>query len=531
MRGRSISSPDLDKGQLNTLLILCGLLVFLIANNYIVFFEDGLVFTDHERMSYVETFEQMESYKTTQLLRPPLYHYTTALLFSLFGPSLSVALITNQILLVIFVAYNYKLGKYLFDRGIGIISTIFATTVPLFFALSRFYHDRFAAVALMPLVIYYMLKSDGFSNARNTAIFTVSFIVAAYFRYDIVNFVIPLLIVYLFKERKAVEKNIKNVVSMSSVLLVWGLLLIEIFRSERIGHMVFGEARLLRGFRMTELFIRYIGNGGFSEAEILAGLGTQLRPLYIYIFIAALAYFLYRTYHSEERFVKVFTLLWLSLSILIYTQLFGHQPFFQLLPIFIPASYIAAYGIVSLDSYLEGKGLKRNVVSASFALLFLTNFLLISYGVEAYYPEEMVSNDFVYQNYEFRYNPREEDYRTIFEEINEFEEPRIGIFLLDGKGPNTRLWPFSDHGHPGGHIYEAKNTEIIPAGTKHYTGENLTEIRRFSNVIIATAPYDYTEGKWLDFDEKIGEDWEEIESFLVGTDEEYKVKFYKSGRS
>lgn len=505
---------NLNKRQWTTLLILSGLLIFLVVNNYIVFFEDGLVFTDHER--YQVGYSYYESLDLHPLYLSPLYHLTTGLLFRLLGPQLSVALITNQILLLVFILYNYKLGKHLFGRKVGILSTVFTVTIPLFFALSRFYNYRFVCVTILPMVIYYMFRSEGFSNARNTALFTISFIVAAYFRQAIVTFVGPLLLLYLFHERERVRENLGRVISMFAVLFVYGFLLIQLFDPARIGSML--QGRPGRPDR-TILWNIFEGIEVNRASELLVRLGTQLRPVYLFLFVPTLVYFLYRTYNQGKRFEKLFTLIWLSLPVLIYSQLLSHQHFFQLLPIFIPVSYITSYGVNRLGLYLEKtSNLKGNLLRLSFVTLCLVNFLLISYNVEAYYPEEVTARGSI--NYEYRYHPREEDYRKIFDEINRQNYPKIGVFIyeIDPREP-APYWPFSYQDISGiqSRLDGGTVTSKIPPESEFrviHSEENIEndfrKIKQISNILIIATP---KRRELSELESELGNSWREIESF------------------
>lgn len=208
------------------------------------------------------------------------------------------------------------------------------------------------------------------------------------------------------------------------------------------------------------------------------------------------------------------------IPILIYTQFYHHQPFIHLLPVIIPISYIVAFGIFRLDQLISKKsGLKCGSIIVIFSILFLSNFILISYEIEPYYPEG-IGTDFDPLNYEFRHSPREEDYKTIFKAINEYDKPHISLVTHKERIDKMQsiLWPIDKNAKDK--VNRLKESNVIQNDTTFediiYPNESITNVTNRADILIILASKELEDSPEHEFRKMVKdlkEYWTKIDDF------------------
>lgn len=97
-------------------------------------------------------------------IRPPLFAFSMAIMYKLFGVSPDVAVMVNVLYLVILVAASYGIGFKLGDRRTGMLSAVLVALIPLLFAMSRYSYFEFSLAAFTALSIFSLLASERFEK-------------------------------------------------------------------------------------------------------------------------------------------------------------------------------------------------------------------------------------------------------------------------------------------------------------------------------------------------------------------------------
>ena len=104
--------------------------------------------------------------------RPPLYTLVAQPLYLLAGTSEVLATVaTNALFIVILVLCVYAIGKRLFDARTGLLAAFLLVGYPTLTVVSRRYLPHFAAVAMIALGAYLLLRTEGFRSTRYTVLF------------------------------------------------------------------------------------------------------------------------------------------------------------------------------------------------------------------------------------------------------------------------------------------------------------------------------------------------------------------------
>lgn len=104
---------------------------------------------------------------TQDHFRPPLFGFSMALMYKLFGVSPDVAVMANIVYLFILLAASYGIGARLGGRRLGMLSAVLVALIPLVFAMTRYSYFEFSLTALTALGIYFLLACQRFE--RRTA--------------------------------------------------------------------------------------------------------------------------------------------------------------------------------------------------------------------------------------------------------------------------------------------------------------------------------------------------------------------------
>ncbi len=96
--------------------------------------------------------------------RPPLFGFSMAWMYKLFGVEADVAVLVNVLYMAVLLAACYALGARLGGRRLGALSAVLAALIPLVFAMSRYSYFEFSLTALVATSVALLLASDGFQN-------------------------------------------------------------------------------------------------------------------------------------------------------------------------------------------------------------------------------------------------------------------------------------------------------------------------------------------------------------------------------
>lgn len=103
--------------------------------------------------------------------RPPLYTLVTQPVYLLAGTSEDLATVaTNAVFIPVLLISVYALGKRLFNSRTGLLAATLVAAYPTLTLFSRRYRPQFAAVAMIALGAYLLLRTEDFRNRRHAVL-------------------------------------------------------------------------------------------------------------------------------------------------------------------------------------------------------------------------------------------------------------------------------------------------------------------------------------------------------------------------
>jgi 4-amino-4-deoxy-L-arabinose transferase-like glycosyltransferase len=106
--------------------------------------------------------------------RPPLYFLSAVPLYRLFGLSADVGTMVNIFYLAMLFGSVYGIGRQLGGRRVGFLATFVIATLPMIYAISRYFYIELALTAIVALSIYFLLASEGFESRIASLLFGLS---------------------------------------------------------------------------------------------------------------------------------------------------------------------------------------------------------------------------------------------------------------------------------------------------------------------------------------------------------------------
>ena len=107
--------------------------------------------------------------------RPPLYFLSAVPLYRLFGLSSDVGTMVNVVYLTVLFGSVYGIGRRLGGRRVGLLAAFVVATLPMVYALSRYFYLELALTAIVALSVYLLLASDGFESRATSLLFGLCF--------------------------------------------------------------------------------------------------------------------------------------------------------------------------------------------------------------------------------------------------------------------------------------------------------------------------------------------------------------------
>ena len=121
---------------------------------------------------------------------PPFFHISSSLLYTIFGTDLIVSRSTNILYLLILLLSTYGIASHLFNKNIGILSALLISTYPLVISMQKTYLLDLSLTALIAATIYFLLKTENFSNTKYTLLFAITFSFAELTKWTAIFFII-----------------------------------------------------------------------------------------------------------------------------------------------------------------------------------------------------------------------------------------------------------------------------------------------------------------------------------------------------
>jgi 4-amino-4-deoxy-L-arabinose transferase-like glycosyltransferase len=108
----------------------------------------------------------------TYVYYPPFVYWVTDAFYAVSGSeAMWVAVLSNVVFIAILVFATYGIGKTLWSPGVGVLSAFFVVTTPMMVTAFKEYMLDAPLTAMVALGLYFLIRSDGFSNLRYTLLF------------------------------------------------------------------------------------------------------------------------------------------------------------------------------------------------------------------------------------------------------------------------------------------------------------------------------------------------------------------------
>ncbi len=133
--------------------------------------------------------------------RPPLRHLTAVPFYRLFGVSTDVALMSNAVFIVILLFSVYGIGKRMYGRSTGLLAAFLVSMYPVLFGISRLSYVDYALTAMVSLIIYFLVRTEGFVHRRHSVFLGLSLGVGALTKWPVMAFVTVPIVYVAFRSR------------------------------------------------------------------------------------------------------------------------------------------------------------------------------------------------------------------------------------------------------------------------------------------------------------------------------------------
>jgi len=174
-------------------LLIGGLVVFHAANNWI-WLQENVTWTGWDKARHLArslSYTQMLSSLSLESLfnvvvgdpvRTPLFPASASIMYRLFGYTEDVATMINIVYMAIALAATYGIGlrwgRSASMRGraplLGMVAAALLAFFPMFYSMSRYFYIEFATTAMVALVVYLLLATEGFQRRGMSLLFGLS---------------------------------------------------------------------------------------------------------------------------------------------------------------------------------------------------------------------------------------------------------------------------------------------------------------------------------------------------------------------
>jgi len=166
-------------------LLLGGLVLFHTLNNWL-WLSENVTSTGWDKprhlarsLHYTQllnppTLQSLFDLMTGDMVRPPLFPASAAIMYGLFGRTADVATMVNAVYLALALAATYGIGQRWGGRRLGMVSAALLAIFPMFYSMSRYFYLEFGLLAMVALTVYFLLATDGFQRRGTSLLFGLS---------------------------------------------------------------------------------------------------------------------------------------------------------------------------------------------------------------------------------------------------------------------------------------------------------------------------------------------------------------------
>jgi len=121
--------------------------------------------------------------------------------YRVFGVSTDVALMSNAVFIVMLLFSVYGIGKRMYSRGTGLLAAFLVSMYPVLFGISRLSYVDYALTAMVALIIYFLVRTEGFVRRRHSVFLGLSLGLGALTKWPVMAFVAAPILYVAFRSR------------------------------------------------------------------------------------------------------------------------------------------------------------------------------------------------------------------------------------------------------------------------------------------------------------------------------------------
>lgn len=122
----------------------------------------------------ISNLHNLKSIVQTYYYYPPFYYLSTIPMYFIFGKSADSAVLVNTFYIIMLVFSVYGIGKILWNRTVGLLSSFYIALTPMILSSFREYMIDMPMIAFVALSFYLLLKSNKFQNTLYSILLGIS---------------------------------------------------------------------------------------------------------------------------------------------------------------------------------------------------------------------------------------------------------------------------------------------------------------------------------------------------------------------
>jgi|GEM_PF-889988 len=359
---------------------LCLIAIFYIANNLIWLYSDGLppawdqAYHLNLCLKFMRTatlpisLGKIDALLGLSHYYPPFFYLSSIPFVVIFRFSFDSAVLTNFLYLAILIFSVYKIGKYFFNKNVGLGAVSVILLYPEVYALSRELLLDFALLATVSLAQYAILISKGGMDKRRCWFLGFILAISMLTKWTAIIFLSGSLFYAIFvnwpkerKERMAVSIGIfVSLTIFFLFVLPWYL---------KVGKGLLADS-------LVKWYGRSIMHPKFSNLEPISFYPLQLKDglisasLFYFTLVGLVTFF---AFSRKWNFIGFF-LSWILPPLLIFS-LIPHKEARYIVPVLPPVAILTSAGINAIPPKFI-----RRILWALLVLVGVGQFYMISFG-------------------------------------------------------------------------------------------------------------------------------------------------------
>jgi len=310
---------------------------------------------------------------------PPLYQLESALIIHAIGNSWQLLnFVHNGFYLALLIVFIYLLGALIADRRAGIIAAVIISLYPLTYAAFNKYCIDFPLMAIVTMNIYFLVKSDYFTDTRWSILVGLAFCYGMLMKEPYGAFMIG---PFLWGGQKAIyDAGEKHCYKKLFNLLICGCVVYCI---------LFVLTHYYRDNLTWKLYGRLIeenaGNGLFSLKNLrlfTAGWWESILSPPFFLLLIPCIYYAFRKINSD---IKVLFLLWIGIPTIIVWGMPHWNTARHLLPALPACALITAVGLSTIYNRKWGKVILGLIVVMGIAQYYMFKYDLLGISAFSYH--------------------------------------------------------------------------------------------------------------------------------------------------